>query len=44
MIRPKETVESDGIIAVQIMQHPHRELDSDRQFSASGQTHQIPAR
>jgi len=36
MIRPKKTVESDGIMTAQIIQHPHRELDSDRQSSASG--------
>jgi hypothetical protein len=36
MIRPQETVESDGILAAQVIQHPHRKLDSDRQIPASG--------
>jgi len=36
MIRPGETVESEGILTAEIIQHPHRELDSDRQSSASG--------
>ena len=44
MVRPKETVELNGIATARIVQYPHRELDTARQPAASNPSYKSPPR